>query len=145
MNKTVFLKKKAHFLGIKQLTSGRALKVGKNSLWSWQNKFWHLLNFQTELRRVNFNGFHDMSLAFRAKDVEGVGRLPKEQVRLTLIAGCSSAKSKLRAQNVNHIINSIFKRFYFYFHLFFLFDYFIYSSNHHWLILGDTKSTPCPC
>jgi hypothetical protein len=52
-----------------------------------------------------------MSLAFRAKDIEGLGRLPKEQVRLTLIAGCRAAKSKLRTQNVNHIINTIFKRF----------------------------------
>ena len=66
--------------------------------------------FKSELRRINFAGFPELSMAFRAKDLSCSGRLPKEVVRLTLIAGCRAAKSKLRSQNVNHIINTIFEK-----------------------------------
>jgi hypothetical protein len=40
---------------------------------------------QTELRRVNFTGFSELSLAFRAKDVEHRGRMDKEQVHRLLL------------------------------------------------------------
>ncbi len=48
----------------------------------------------------------------REREREGNGREKgrERERRLIWIAYCSAAKSKLRAQNVNHIINTIFKR-----------------------------------
>ena len=44
------------------------------------------------------------------KKEEANGKLPKKVLRLALIATCADAKSQLRSQNLNHLINALMKR-----------------------------------
>ena len=74
---------------------------------------------QGELKRINFLNFEALlkglegkedSLIKEKKKEEKNGMLPKEVVRLTLIALLGSAKSQLRIHNVNHLIDGLTNR-----------------------------------
>ena len=91
-----------------------------------------------ELKRINFLNFDTLKKALSDKEaslVKGTaatkkqgdeetqetaapirkealdGKLPKNVLRLALVAACADAKSQLRCHNLNHLLDALMKRF----------------------------------